>query len=83
MTVSKLLEIRENGYPEQIVRWYTMNRPIYLLLPHSKLFEKGIFERVRIWAEGAQLLPVEQSGFRPGGLLSTRVRSIYQEINNS
>ena len=58
-------------------------RPISLLPTHSKLFEKVILEKVRFWAEGAQLVPAEQSGFRPGGLLSTRVLSIYQEIKNS
>ena len=58
-------------------------RPISLLATHSKLFEKVILERVRFWAEGAQLVPAEQSGFRPGGMLTTRVLSIYQEIKNN
>jgi hypothetical protein len=58
-------------------------RPISLLATHSKLFEKVILERVRFWAEGAQLVPAEQSGFRPRGMLTTRVLSIYQEIKNN
>ena len=29
-----------------------------------------------------QLIPSEQSGFRPGCLLPTRVLSIYQEVDN-
>ena len=58
-------------------------RPISLLPTHSKIFEKLILERIRTWAEGSQLVPLEQSGFRPGGLLPTRVLSIYQEIKNN
>ncbi|CAF1313696.1 unnamed protein product, partial [Didymodactylos carnosus] len=33
--------------------------------------------------ESQQLLPIEQSGFRPGCLLPTRVLSIYQEVKNN
>jgi hypothetical protein len=55
-------------------------RPILLLATLSKLFEKVILERVRLWAEGAQLVPAKQSGFRPRGMITTRVLSIYQEI---
>jgi len=51
-------------------------RPISLLPTHSKIFEKLILERVRKWAEDSQLVPTEQSGLRPGGLLPTRVLSI-------
>ncbi|CAF0995715.1 unnamed protein product [Didymodactylos carnosus] len=40
-------------------------RPISLLATHSKLFEKVLLERVRHWAESQQLVPIEQSGFRP------------------
>ena len=58
-------------------------RPISLLPTHSKLFEKVVLEQIRKWAEGNQLVPPEQSGFRPGGLLPTRALSIYQEISNS
>ncbi|CAF4586260.1 unnamed protein product, partial [Rotaria socialis] len=58
-------------------------RPISLLATHSKLFEKVLLERVNTWAEGAQLVPIEQSGFRQGGLIATRVLSIYQEIQNN
>ncbi|CAF4686467.1 unnamed protein product, partial [Rotaria socialis] len=36
-------------------------RPISLLATHSKLFEKVLLERVNTWAEGAQLVPIEQS----------------------
>jgi len=57
-------------------------RPISLLATHSKLFEKIMLERVRYRAETNNLVPVEQSGFRPGCLLPTRVLSIYQEIEN-
>ncbi|CAF0993425.1 unnamed protein product, partial [Adineta ricciae] len=58
-------------------------RPISLLPTHSKIFEKILLNRTREWAEGNQLIPNEQSGFRPGGLLPTRVLSIYQEIKNN
>ena len=58
-------------------------RPISLLPTHSKLLEKLILVKVRRWAEGSQLVPKEQSGFRPGRLLCTRVLSIYQEIKNN
>ena len=58
-------------------------RPISLLATHSKLFEKILLEKVRHWAETNHLVPVEQSGFRPGCLLPTRVLSIYQEVKNN
>ncbi|CAM4803758.1 unnamed protein product [Rotaria magnacalcarata] len=58
-------------------------RPISLLATHSKIFEKIVLERVRSWAESNKLVPIEQSGFRPGGLLPTRVLSIYQEVKNN
>ncbi|CAF5194789.1 unnamed protein product, partial [Rotaria magnacalcarata] len=58
-------------------------RPISLLATHSKLFEKIMLERIRLWAETNSLVPIEQSGFRPGCLLPTRVLSIYQEIKNN
>jgi hypothetical protein len=58
-------------------------RPISLLATHSKLFEKIMLERIRHWAESNNLIPDEQSGFRPGCLLPTRVLSIYQEVKNN
>jgi hypothetical protein len=58
-------------------------RPISLLATHSKLFEKIMLDRMRYWAETNKLVPVEQYGFRPGGLLPTRVLSIYQEGKNN
>jgi len=58
-------------------------RPISLLATHSKLFEKIMLEKVRHWAETNSLVPVEQSGFRPGCLLPTRVLSIYQGVKNN
>ena len=58
-------------------------RPISLLATHSKLFEKIILERVRHWAETNKLVPDEQSDFRPGCGLQTRVLSMYQEIKNN
>ncbi len=41
-----------------------------------------MLETIRLWAEINNLIPAEQSGFRPGCLLPTRVLSIYQEIKN-
>lgn len=58
-------------------------RPISLLATHSKIFEKVLLNRIRLWAEGNHLLPGEQSGFRAGCLLPTRVLSIYQEVRNN
>lgn len=58
-------------------------RPISLLATHSKLFEKLILNRIRYWAETNNIVPVEQSGFRPKCLLPTRVLSIYQEVKNN
>ncbi|CAF2142358.1 unnamed protein product [Rotaria magnacalcarata] len=58
-------------------------RPISLLATHSKLFEKIMLERIRLWAETNSLVPIEQSGFLPGCLLPTRVLSIYQEVKNN
>jgi hypothetical protein len=58
-------------------------RPISLLATYSKLFEKIMLERIRHWAESNNLIPDEQSGFRPGCLLPTRVLSIYQEVKNN
>ena len=58
-------------------------RPISLLATHSKLFEKLVLVRIRHWAESNKLVPEEQSGFRPGRNLSTRVLSIYQTVKNN
>ncbi|CAF4557380.1 unnamed protein product [Rotaria socialis] len=58
-------------------------RPISLLATHSKLFEKIMLDRIRLWAETNSLVPIEQLGFRPGCLLPTRVLSIYQEVKNN
>ncbi|CAF2039580.1 unnamed protein product [Rotaria magnacalcarata] len=58
-------------------------RPISLLATHSKLFEKIMLERLRYWAETNRLVPADQSGFRPGCLLQTRVLSIYREVKNN
>ena len=74
ITLNKL----KSGVPQS-----DQTRPISLLPTHSKLLEKLILVKVRRWAEGNQLIPKEQSGFRPGGLLCTRVLSIYQEIKNN
>ena len=58
-------------------------RPISLLATRSKLFEKIILERVRHWTETNKLVPDEQSDFRPGCRLQTRVLSMHQEIKNN
>ena len=58
-------------------------RPISLLATHSKIFEKIVLSRIRLWAESNHLVPHEQSGFRPKCLLPTRVLSIYQEVKNN
>ncbi|CAF1269779.1 unnamed protein product [Rotaria sp. Silwood1] len=42
-----------------------------------------MLQRVRHWGETNSLVPVKQSGFRPGCLLPTRVLSIYQEVKNN
>ena len=79
--------LKESRYPEQwkLAKTVTLNKlkagvprcdqtgPISLLATHSKLFEKVILEKVRYWAERNQLISSEQSGFRPGCLLPTRV----------
>ena len=89
--------LRDSTYLEEwkIARIITLNklksgtpkceqtRPISLLATHSKLFEKIILSRLRDWAESNNLVPAEQSGFRPRCLLPTRVLSIYQEIRNN
>ncbi|CAF2105169.1 unnamed protein product [Rotaria magnacalcarata] len=89
--------LKEGRYPEQwkLAKIITLNklkagvprcdqtRPISLLATHSKLFEKVLLEKVRHWAESNQLIPSEQSGFRSGCLLHTRVLSIYQEVDNN
>jgi hypothetical protein len=38
---------------------------------------------VKSWAESNNIIPTEQSGFRKGCLLQTRVLSIFQEIKNN
>ena len=79
--------IKEGRYPKQwkLAKIVTLNklkagvprcdqtRPISLLATHSELFEKIILEKVQYWAETNQLIPSEQSGFRPGCLLPTRI----------
>ena len=89
--------LKQNTYPDfwKLAKIVTLNklkagvprcdqtRPIALLATHSKLFEKILLDRIRFWAETNKLIPAEQSGFRPGCLLSTRVLSIYQEVKNN
>jgi hypothetical protein len=89
--------LREYRYPDvwKLAKIVTLNklkagvprcdqtRPISLLATHSKLFEKILLDRVRHWAETNKLVPDEQSGFRPGCLLPTRVLSIYQQVKNN
>ena len=58
-------------------------RPISLLATHSKIYERILLERVKEWAEPNSIIPSEQSGFRKGCLLQTRILSMYQEIKNS
>ena len=58
-------------------------RPISLLATHSKIYEKIILGRVQDWADSNNIVPNEQSGFRKGCLLQTRVLSIYQEVKNN
>ncbi len=58
-------------------------RPISLLSTHSKIYEKIQLNRVKEWAETNKIIPPEQSGFRKGCLLQTRVLSIYQEVKNN
>ncbi|CAF1078909.1 unnamed protein product [Rotaria magnacalcarata] len=97
LTICFNVWIKEGRYPEQwkLAKIVTLNklkagvprcdqtRPISLLATHSELFEKIILEKVRYWAEMNQLIPSEQSGFRPQCLLPTRVLSIYQEVDNN
>ena len=89
--------LKENRFPEcwKMAKIITLNklkvgvpkcnqiRPISLLATHSKIFEKILLDRRRQWAEGNQLVPREQSGFRNKCLLQTRVLSIYQEVKNN
>lgn len=42
-----------------------------------------MLDRIKDWAEANKLIPDEQSGFRKGCLLQTRVLSIHQEISNN
>ncbi|CAM4756063.1 unnamed protein product [Rotaria magnacalcarata] len=51
-------------------------RPISLLATHSNLFEKIMLERIRLWAETNSLVPIEQSGFRPGFIVKLNRLSI-------
>ena len=89
--------LKEGRYQEQwkLAKILTLNQlrvgvprcdqtsPVSLLATYPKFFEKVILEKARYWAEMNQLIPSEQSGFRPGCLLPTRVLSIYQEIDNN
>ena len=58
-------------------------RPISLLATHSKIYEKILLDRIKEWAETNHIIPDEQSGFRKGCLLQTRVLSIHQEVQNN
>lgn len=58
-------------------------RPISLLATHSKIYEKILLNRVQEWATANRIIPDEQSGFRKGCQLQTRVLSIYQEVKNN
>ncbi len=78
--ISKIITLNKlkSGIPR-----VNQTRPISLLATHSKIFEKILLDRIRLWAEGNHLIPREQSGFRSNCLLPTRVLSIYQEIQNN
>jgi len=58
-------------------------RPISLLATHSKIYEKILLNRTQEWANSNNIIPQEQSGFRKGCQLQTRVLSIYQEVKNN
>jgi len=58
-------------------------RPISLLATHSKIYEKIMLDRIKNWSESNNIIPKEQSGFRKGCLLQTRVLSILQEVKNN
>ena len=57
-------------------------RPISLLATHSKIYEKILLNRIQEWEGRNNIVPDEQSGFRKGCQLQTRVLSMYQEVNN-
>ena len=58
-------------------------RPISLLSTHSKIFEKILLDKARLWAEGNNLIPRGQSGLRNKCLIQTRILSMHQEIKNN
>ena len=55
-------------------------RPISLLSSFSKLYEKLFLVRLRKWIDDHGILPDEQTGFRPGHNMSTRIVSLIDQI---
>jgi len=89
--------LKEGFFPEdwKISKIITLNKlktgtpnpeqtsPISLFATHSKIYEKILLNRIQEWAGPNNIVPHEQSGFRKGCSLQTRVLSIYQEIKNN
>ncbi|CAF4297312.1 unnamed protein product, partial [Adineta steineri] len=57
-------------------------RPISLLPCFSKLYEKLFLVLFRQWISDNGFLPDEQTGFRPGHNMSTRIVSIVDQIGS-
>jgi hypothetical protein len=55
-------------------------RPISLLPCFSKLYEKIFLTHLRQWINDNGILPEEQTGFRPGHNMSTRIVAIIDQI---
>jgi hypothetical protein len=69
-TKSKVIAIKET-------------KPILLLLCFSKLFEKCFLTHFRQQINEQGVLPVEQSGFRPGHNMTVRLVAIIDQIGQS
>ena len=67
------------------VQYHVYNRIEECTLHYNKILKikKLILVKVRRWADGNRLISEEQSGFKPGSQLSTRVLSMHPEIKNN
>lgn len=58
-------------------------RPISLLPSFAKIYEKLFLTHFRTWITENNILPEEQSGFRPGHNMGTRIVGIVDQIGRS
>lgn len=79
LKVAQIVPIHKKGEKEKCTNY----RPISLLSPINKIFEKFIYNQLQSYLDKKQLIHPNQYGFRPGYSTSLAVSTIYDEIINN